>query len=168
MNIGNYEEFARDLAQARANEDPTALLLADHKWLRTALRQLETLLAESGEAAISALRDDLGEMATLIAVHMRQEEDAYFPAVRPLVSEEARKWIATAYPEHDTIRDCQEDFLNDIDEGTSLSIDFRAYQSALSQHFTNEEEFIFPEVPAILAKDAAKRLLAEMERLAQA
>lgn len=167
MKIGDWQAYEREMTQATHAEDPTAMLVADHNWLRTIFDEM-TRRMTSDQSTIGELLPGLKDMAMVLDVHIRQEEDIYFPEVKPLVSDRARTWIAAAFPEHEVIRMTKGDFLDSVERRKDLTTDFRSFHSALIQHLDNEEEFIFPEVVANLDNAAARGLAREMQRLATA
>jgi len=164
MKVGAWQTYQSEFGRAAATGDPTGLLLADHNWIRTVFEEL-TLRMTADQSTIRELLPGLKHMAELLDTHIRQEEDVYFPAVRPPVSDRARTWIAAAFPEHEVVRMTEDDFLEAIERRRDLGTDFRSFHSALVQHLDNEEEFIFPEVAANLAEDAARSLAAGMLKL---
>lgn len=167
MKIGDWQAYEREMNEASTAGDPTAMLVADHNWIRTIFDEMTRRMA-ADQSSIAELLPGLKEMAAALEVHIRQEEDIYFPAVKPLVSDRARTWIAAAFPEHEVIRMTEDDFLDAVERRKDLDTDFRSFQSALIQHLDNEEEFIFPEVTANLDREAARGVALQMQRLAAA
>jgi hemerythrin-like domain-containing protein len=167
LKIGDWQTYEREMSDAAAAGDPTAMLMADHNWIRTIFDEMTRRMAND-QSSIAELLPGLKEMATALDVHIRQEEDVYFPAVKPRVSGRAKTWIAAAFPEHEVIRMTEDDFLDAVERRRDLTTDFRSFHSALIQHLDNEEEFIFPEVTANLDHEAARGLTLEMQRLAGA
>ena len=165
MTFGDWQTYQSEFGRAAATGDPTGILLADHNWIRTVLDEL-TRRMTADPSSIREPLSDLRHMAKMLDTHIRQEEDVYFPEVRPLVSDRARTWIAAAFPEHEVIRMTEDDFLEAIERRRDLVTDFRAFHSALVQHLDNEEEFIFPEVTANLNEEMARALAVAMLRLA--
>lgn len=165
MTIGDWQAYEREMNEATAVDDPTAMLVADHNWIRTIFHELTRHMTADPQG-VRALLPGLQHMGKLLDIHIHQEEDVYFPAVKPLVSDRAKTWIAAAFPEHEVIRMTEDDFLESVERRKDLTTDFRSFQSALIQHLDNEEEFIFPEVTANLDYEAARGLAQEMQRLA--
>lgn len=165
MKIGDWQTYEREMSEAAAAGDPTSMLVADHKWMRTIFDEMTHRMAND-QSSIAELLPGLKEMAAALEVHIRQEEDIYFPAVKSLVSGRAKTWIAAAFPEHEVIRMTEDDFLDAVERRKDLARDFRSFHSALIQHLDNEEEFIFPEVTADLDGETAQGLAQAMQRLA--
>lgn len=167
MTIGDWQAYEREMNEATTADDPTAMLVADHNWIRTIFHELTRHMTTDPQE-IRALLPGLQHMEKLLDNHIRQEEDIYFPAVKSLVSDRAKTWIAAAFPEHEVIRMTEDDFLDSVERRRDLNTDFRSFQSALIQHLDNEEEFIFPEVTANLDREAARGVALQMQRLAAA
>jgi hemerythrin-like domain-containing protein len=165
LKIGDWQTYEREIGKAAASENPTGMLVADHNWLRTIFDDLTRRMV-ADQSSIAELLPGLKDVAKALDVHIHQEEDIYFPAVKPLVSDRAKTWIAAAFPEHEVIRMTEDDFLEAVERGRNLTTDFRSFHSALIQHLDNEEEHIFPEVAANLDDETARGLARAMQGLA--
>jgi hemerythrin-like domain-containing protein len=135
-------------------EDPTAILLADHEWLRNLLEAYR-LQVRKGEqlAEVHAAMQDLKPRLEL---HIRREEDAYFPAVEGFMQESGQGSTFDMYGEHDAIKIRLEQLLVALDRASGANDAYGALSRSLLIHFENEEELIFAEAPSHLS-DVARR-----------
>ena len=126
--------------------DPAALLIADHAWLRLVLDELQPLSHQAGR--FIALRDDILELAPAIEAHIRLEEDAFFPAIEPIMRELGQGSTEDMYGEHDGIRIRIDELLRAFHSTEDVAQAYANFSRSLVVHFDNEEELIFAKVTA--------------------
>lgn len=157
MALPGLEELARRTAEAVTAEDPTAFLLADHDWQRQVLSALRGRAHDP--AANAALHADLIELQQALELHIRREEEVYFPAVEPAMQAIGRGSTLDMYGEHDAIRIRTAELLQVLG-GEAPAVDaFGALARALLIHFETEEELIFADVPPHLPAEARIAIL---------
>jgi hemerythrin-like domain-containing protein len=164
MTLPNLDDLAARSQAAKQALDPTALLLAEHEWLRSLLDYYRTPVRQNQSlgdvhAAILALKPRLD-------LHIRCEEDAYFPAVEEFMQESGQGSTFDMYGEHDAIRIRLEQLLTALGNGRSAADAYSAFSRSLTVHFENEEELIFAEAPAHLSEAARREILAKFDALA--
>lgn len=101
MSLPALETLYADVALAKRSNDPTGLLLVEHAWTRLVLDELGERLRDSEEGLASAGVDELGKF---IDLHIRREEEAFFPALEPIAQEIGLGSTSDMYGEHDAIR----------------------------------------------------------------
>jgi hemerythrin-like domain-containing protein len=162
--LPGLKQLEATIAEATRAVDPTAVLLADHEWLRSLL-EAHRPSVQRGEklgeihAATQALKPRLD-------LHIRREEQAYFPAVEESLRESGRGSTLDMYGEHDAIRIRLDELLVALDLGTGVADAYAAFSRSLLIHFENEEELVFSEAPAHLSERARRQILSQFEALA--
>jgi hypothetical protein len=157
MALPHLDELAAATRQAAEAVDPTAYLLADHAWMRTVIDAYRGLVGVATERA--RVRADAAELLRLLDLHIRKEEEAYFPAIEEIMLELGQGSTFDMYGEHDAIRIRFDELLQALDEGTGAGTAYPALSRALLIHFENEEELIFAEAPQHLSSDACAEIL---------
>ena len=159
--LDELEARARSAAEAL---DPTALLLADHDWLRGVLETYRPL-ARRGER-LSEVHAGIHALEPLLDLHIRREEDAFFPAVEEFMRETGQGSTFDMYGEHDAIRIRLEQLLTALDSQAPVGDAFAALSRSLLVHFENEEELIFAEAPRHLTPESSRVILQKFAALA--
>jgi iron-sulfur cluster repair protein YtfE (RIC family) len=154
------EDHAAAVGDALAASDPAALLLADHAWLRTVLDELETTAGDGGNP--TELRDQMLELAPLIDLHIRREEQALFPALEPIMLRLRRGSTEDMYGEHDAIRIRIDELFAAFHGPIDVAQAFDNLARSLLVHFENEEELIFADVPAELSIEERREVMAKL------
>jgi iron-sulfur cluster repair protein YtfE (RIC family) len=156
MLPGLYVLEEKTLAATNA-EDPTALLLADHEWLRTVIEEYRVkvrspeLLAEVHKAML--------ELKPALELHIKREEEAYFPALEEYMQESGQGSTFDMYGEHDAIKIRMEQLLQALHQPAGARDAYSALARSLLVHFENEEELIFAEAPSHLTDEARRSIL---------
>lgn len=158
--LSDLEEKTRD---AIAATDPTAFLLAEHAWLRELLDAYRAQ-ARSGEQPGEVL-EAMREMQPMLELHIRYEEEAYFPAIEDLMQEAGQGSTFDMYGEHDAIKIRLEQLLAALEGRSGVAAAYGAFSRSLLVHFENEEELIFAEVPTRLSEDARRDVLQAFDAL---
>ena len=166
MALPGLGELTADTQKALDALDPTAYLLAGHAWLRSVIATYRTLVRDGERAGLVA---DMEELSTALELHIRREEEAYFPAVEEVMVESGQGSTFDMYGEHDAIRIRLGELLDTLSKGApDASSAFGAFSRSLLVHFENEEELIFAEVPGHLSEEQRRDILRQFTRLAEA
>jgi hemerythrin-like domain-containing protein len=157
-----------DLLEAKTRaatqaEDPTAVLLADHDWLRDLLDEYRQL-ARRGER-LAEVREAMLELQPRLELHIRREEEAYFPAVEEFMQEAGQGSTFDMYGEHDAIKIRLEQLLVALGRDSGAADAFGALARSLLIHFENEEELIFAEAPQHLTEQTRREVTRKFEAL---
>jgi hemerythrin HHE cation binding domain-containing protein len=165
MTLPGLDELATNTQKALNAVDPTEFLLAEHAWLRSVMSTYRTVIRD-GECA--SLVADVEDLSAALELHIRREEEAYFPAVEDVMAELGQGSTFDMYGEHDAIRIRMGELLKTLAEGMpSAGSAFGAFSRSLLIHFENEEELIFAEVPEHLSDETRQDILQEFARLAE-
>ncbi|HWO72780.1 MAG TPA: hemerythrin domain-containing protein [Dehalococcoidia bacterium] len=162
--LPGLEELETKTREAVANEDPTAILLADHEWLRGLLEELRPLARRADRA--EEVREAVLELQPRLELHIRREEEAYFPAIEPLMEEAGQGSTFDMYGEHDAVRIRLEQLLKALDSRAGVPDAYAALARSMLVHFENEEELIFAEAPSRLDEEARREVIRRFEALA--
>jgi hemerythrin-like domain-containing protein len=165
VRLGDRDAYERELEIAVANDDPTAVLLAEHAWLRSILAELDRGQRRDTSADRPGLRSQLEPLRGLLELHIRKEEDLYFPAVQSLLGVRGEQAIADMYGEHDAIRIRYDQFADALHAGQEVAHELSSLEKSLVVHFDNEEELIFEEVSGRLTRESGRELVASMQRI---
>ena len=159
MALPRLDELTAATEAAIEAVDPTAYLLADHDWLRSLIeiyRGLAVVEAERGRVKVDAV-----EILRLLDIHIRKEEEAYFPAIEGVMEELGQGSTFDMYGEHDAIRIRFDELLTALEKGSGIGGAYGALARSLLIHFENEEELIFAEAPEHLSQDTRAEILAK-------
>lgn len=156
MSLPGLEELAVEVAAAASSNDPTAYLLAEHAWVRDVLDDMRERVKDSG----SLSSDDIEQFGAMIDLHIRREEEAYFPLLEPIVQAMRIGTTEEMYGEHDAIRICMEGMQDSVARVSDLNSPLAALRRSLLVHFENEEELLFYEPAGRLTDDARREILA--------
>jgi hypothetical protein len=156
MLPGLNELAAKTNAAAEA-VDPTAYLLADHDWLRFVIDIYHGLAGIAAER--TRVQADAAELLRLLELHIRKEEEAYFPAIESVMEELGQGSTFDMYGEHDAIRIRFDELLTALAEGVGIGPAYGALSRSILIHFENEEELIFAEAPQHLSPEVRATIL---------
>jgi iron-sulfur cluster repair protein YtfE (RIC family) len=157
MTLPWLHELSVKTRQAVADVDPTAYLLADHDWLRSVLEAYRPVVGNSVER--KRIHGDVLELQTALDLHIRREEDAYFPAIENVMEELGQGSTFDMYGEHDAIRIRLDELLQALSEGIGAPGAFAAFVRSLVIHFENEEELLFADAPSHLSMERRHQVL---------
>jgi iron-sulfur cluster repair protein YtfE (RIC family) len=164
MDLPGLAQLEADIAVAQAASDPTAFLLADHAWLRALLDEYRPF-ARRGEN-LAEIHEGIQELKPRLDLHIRREEEVYFPAVEDFMRESGQGSTFDMYGEHDAIRIRLDELLISLDRQSGVADAYAAFSRALLVHFENEEELIFAEAPAHLSEATRHELIAKFVSMA--
>lgn len=166
MRLGDWDAYQEESGVAAARGDPTALLMSEHNWLRTVLASVEKVLRIDAETALASLESNLQKVKAFMYVHIRKEEDIYFPALESqLAAEGLAVDLQSLYAEHDAVQEWQDRFLHTLISAKGVLPAFYSFHNALVRHFNNEEELVFERAPAMLTPEAGREMVEKMIRL---
>jgi len=151
-------EHQQAIAQALRDIDPSAFLLADHAWLRVVLDALDP-----GSGQYVDLHEKLEQLVPSIELHIRQEEEFFFPAVEPVMKELGTGSTEDMYGEHDAIRIRIDELFRAFHSPTDINRAYDSFVRSLLVHFENEEELIFAEAPSHLSEMTRREVIAQIE-----
>jgi hemerythrin-like domain-containing protein len=165
MALPGTEKLAENLAVAVQANDPTGFLLADHEWTRDIL---DVFRASAVNGALMLSTEDVEELVSFIDLHIRREEDAYFPALESIVRQMRLGSTEEMYGEHDAIRICLEELQHAVARRDEVTSQLAALRRSLLVHFENEEELYFREPASRLTDEARREVITGFEALAKA
>jgi hypothetical protein len=154
------ETKARAASEA---QDPTALLPADHDWLRDLL-EIYRAQVRAGER-LDEVHAAMRQLKPRLGLYVRREEEAYFPAIEKFLEESGQGSTFDMYGEHDAIKIRLEQLLIALGQRWSPSDAYAAFSRSLLIHFENEEELIFAEAPQHLSDEARREILRQFGAL---
>lgn len=161
--LPGLDELHEKISAATEAEDPTAILLADHEWLRNLLEVYRPQVRKGEQ--LGDVHTAVRELKPRLDLHIRREEEAYFPAVEDFMQESGQGSTFDMYGEHDAIRIRLEQLLVALDRQSGAGDAYSALSRSLLIHFENEEELIFADAPAHLSQAARREILAKFEAL---
>ena len=163
MQLPGYDELRANVARANEAVDPTAILLADHEWLRFLLDYYHSLIGQADR--LSETREAIETLRPRLELHIRREEEVYFPAVEPFVLASGRGSTVDMYGEHDAIRIRIDELLMALGSQSNAAKAYGAFSRSLLNHFDNEEELVFTDAPQQLSMEARAEILGGFRRL---
>ena len=124
-----------------ASDDALALLKADHK----AVAELfsEYLRGDVNEARKIELVEEICDALT---IHMRIEEEIFYPAARRALADEGEAAIEEAEVEHDGIRSLVEQLKTALPGDDHFDAKVKVLSEYVSHHVREEENDLFPKV----------------------
>jgi len=144
--------------KSRKNMLATEILTQDH---RQAMRLVETL--EGATDGTGSYAESFNQLAAALALHMREEEEIYYPALAQ--HEEFEEIMDDNVAEHEMVKQ----MLVQMNELAPSSDEFQdllgQLKTALEAHMTDEEGDIFPESIEVLGADRIEQLGDEIESL---
>lgn len=144
-------------------EDPTALLLADHDWLRDLLETYRERVRS--DERLKEVYEAIRELKPRLELHIRREEEAYFPAIEEFIVESGQGSTFDMYGEHDAIKIRLEQLLTALERQSGVVDAYGALRRSLLIHFENEEDLIFREAPQHLTMEARREVMRRFEAL---
>ena len=161
--LPGLDALAKKTRTAMEDGDPTAILLADHEWLRDLLDEYRRRLDKPG--SLAEVHAAILELKPRLELHIRREEEAYFPAVEDFMRESGQGSTFDMYGEHDAIRIRLDELLRALDQQSMESHAYGAFSRSLLIHFENEEELIIAEAPEHLTDAARRDILKQFEAI---
>ncbi len=117
------------------------MLAAEHKTLLAMFRDYER-----GRGA--ATRHAKGKLALrichLLSLHLGLEEEIFYPAVERVLGKKAQGMMSEARVEHASMRSLIETLENESARDPTFDATVRVLGAQVRQHFTEEEEEVFP------------------------
>ncbi len=157
MALPGLEELAAGTRAATEAIDPTGYLLSEHSWRRDVVEVYRKLAGLEAERA--RVQTDAAQLMRQLELHIRKEEDAYFPAIEPVMVELGQGSTFDMYGEHDAIRIRLDELTKALSEGSGVGSAYAAFARALLIHFDKEEDLIFVEAPQHLSEETCRTIL---------
>jgi iron-sulfur cluster repair protein YtfE (RIC family) len=136
----------------------TEILTQDHRKAMSLIEQLEGATDGTGSYA-----DVFNQLAAALALHMREEEEIYYPALAQ--HDEFDDMIDDQVAEHEMVKQ----LLVQMNELAPSSPEFQdlleQMKTAIEAHVTKEEDDIFPESIEVLGRDTIEMLGDEIENM---
>jgi hemerythrin HHE cation binding domain-containing protein len=161
--LPGLESLEARLRTATEEQDPTAFLLADHDWLRDLVEEYRGP-ARRGER-LDEIKAAMLDLKPRLDLHIRREEEAYFPAVEDWMRESGQGSTFDLYGEHDAIRIRFDQILTALDRRSDVAAAYGALARSLLIHFENEEELVFRDAPAHLSDEARRQVIEKFDAL---
>jgi len=134
------------------------VLIEHHNVLRALCQKVSATPADSAER-----QDRVDELMVELDIHMRIEDDLFYPAVSA-----ASELVAIAHAEHRQISDQLAVFLRTSPTAAEYEGEWQAFVTTLDAHAAEEERDLFPP-PVQMTGDAldalGEQMLARMEAL---
>jgi hemerythrin superfamily protein len=122
--------------------DVTKMLEADHRTVEDLFRRIEG--AEGAER-----QPMIDELATSLRAHMELEESVVYPAMKPVVGDEA---VEEGNVEHELARKTLEDVMRLAPDEPGFGAALDALKAGISHHVEEEEDEVFPKLRSKGAK----------------
>lgn len=160
-DLPSLDSLAERRRDTYRRNDPTATLVAEHEWLENALIALRTMASCPGR-----MGPGLTTVFRELEIHIRKEEDVYFPALAVAYKAAGRHkgLIDDMIGEHDGIRVRREELESAIAGQRPLDRAIAAFNHALAVHFEHEEDWVLAGAVELLAARAAE-IVENFERL---
>src|SRR5215203_6318285 len=136
----------------------TEILIQDHRLVMGLIEQLEG--ATDGTGSYAGI---FNQLVQALALHMREEEEIYYPALAG--HEEFAEQMDDQIAEHEMVKQ----MLVQMNELVPSSDEFQdllsQLKTAIEAHVTKEEDDIFPESIEVLGSDSIEQLGNEIKEL---
>ncbi|HEY0460228.1 MAG TPA: hemerythrin domain-containing protein [Pyrinomonadaceae bacterium] len=136
----------------------TEILIQDHRLAMSLIEQLEG--ATDGTGSYAGI---FNQLVQALALHMREEEEIYYPALAR--HEEFAEQMDDQVAEHEMVKQ----MLLQMNELVPSSDEFQdllsQLKTAIEAHVTKEEDDIFPESIEVLGSDSIEQLGDEIKEL---
>ena len=147
------------LPWAKNENDPIALLEADH-------RRFEKLLDEGEQTTERAAKGRAELLKTLISelnVHEAIEEQVLYPALKPHA--EARHIVLEGFEEHHVADVVLNELKSVATDSEKWAAKFKVLKESITHHIKEEERMMFPATRGVLAREELLALGARMRAL---
>lgn len=142
--------------------DATAILARDHAQLR---RLLDELAVAAAERDLDRKKELFRELKAALHLHVRQEEEVFYPAVMKLRSAVARVQVKEALEEHQAV----DSIVAEIDQTEPDESEYDAkldgLRASVERHIGEEEQAMFAEARNHLTDDRLQALGRQMMSL---
>ena len=138
-------------ASRRTRLDAIALLIGQHRALESKMKELKESTDDARRAAL------LAEVGDDLTVHLASEEEIFYPAVRARRTEDI---LLESLEEHLSLKRLLADLLELPVEAKTFAPKFQVLKEQTEHHHKEEEEHLFPKVPAMI-DDAERNDLGE-------
>lgn len=139
------------MTEQEAN-DAVTMLTAQH-------REMEAMLKQVAEAEEGAMKDLFVRAADQLTVHIKSEEEIFYPAVHRARTEDD---LLESLEEHLSLKRLMADMLELDPSDKSFEAKFKVLKEQTEHHHREEEEHLFPAVLKILDEQTRQSLAREM------
>jgi hemerythrin-like domain-containing protein len=154
-----YDGIVKRLPWAKNENDPIALLMADHRRFENLLKEGEA----TTERARKGRRDILKALTSELNVHEAIEEQILYPALEPHA--EAHDVVLEGFQEHH-VADLVVKELHDVaTDDEQWGAKFKVLKENVEHHISEEENKMFPAARGVLPKEELLALGARMRKL---
>lgn len=141
-------------------QDIIKSLKADHDQHRDLFERLKATTTQSAATRLALLE----QLDLELRLHMRFEEDVFFPALRAHADKDTRGQTLEAYAEHEAARAT----LNELESVSPEDEMWEAWLKVLSEelehHMKEEEDDLFPQATELIDEDNRRVMAIELER----
>lgn len=127
--------------------------------LTTQHREMEAMLKQVAEAEDGAKKDLFARAADQLMVHIKSEEEIFYPAVHRARTEDD---LLESLEEHLSLKRLLADLLELDPSEKSFEAKFKVLKEQTEHHHREEEEHLFPAVLKILDEDTRHSLSEQM------
>lgn len=117
-------------------------LVLDHKRIGAEVRRMARLI--EARSPLAKLREGQARLAEHVEGHFRLEEEAIFPLVLYLTSDQARAAVDVLLKEHVEMRASLHELAKDLARGSRRAKAFRELREALARHQARETRLLYP------------------------
>ena len=154
-----YDGVVNRLPWAKNENDPIALLMADHRRFENLLKEGEA----TTERAKKGRREILKALTSELNVHEAIEEQILYPALEPHA--EAHDLVLESFQEHH-VADLVVKELHDVaTDDEQWGAKFKVLKENVEHHISEEENKMFPAARGVLPKEELLALGARMRKL---
>lgn len=132
--------------------DAVSMLIAQH-------REMESMLGQVAEAEDGAKKDLFVRAADQLTVHIKSEEEIFYPAVHRARTEDD---LLESLEEHLSLKRLLADLLELDPTEKAFEPKFKVLKEQTEHHHREEEEHLFPAVLKILDEQARQTLAQQM------
>lgn len=131
-------------------------LVLDHKRIGAEVRRMARLI--EARSPLPQLREGQARLAEHVKDHFRLEEEAIFPLVLYLTSDQARAAVDVLLEEHVQMRASLDEFAGDLARGSRRAKAFRELREALARHQARETRLLYPLSDQLLPESIRRQI----------
>ena len=136
--------------------DPTRLLKKQHREVESLFKEIQK--ARNPEQARKLMR----ELVANLELHMRIEEEMFYPAMREVETKKAEELVLEAYEEHGVAKMVMRELPNVDPEDERFHAKMTVFQELIEHHVEEEEKEMF-KIAEKLGAERLQELGSEME-----
>jgi hemerythrin superfamily protein len=139
----------------------TEILTQDHREVLDLIDELEE--AEGKEGTDAAYAETFNEMVSSLTLHMRAEEEIYYPALAKY--EEFSDLLEYSIPEHEMVKQQLAQMSRLAPSSDEFQEVLAEMKTAIEAHATNEEDDVFPDAEETLGRQEMEAIGAAITRM---